>query len=147
MGSLGPDERQASLASDNGALNVAGYEVAGSADKLSPTLQEQFSKHLFARVGCLIVLPFCVYLSFFWIHFKILKFSGTGDSFMSAAFQETLHGNELLLHAQGVLQIDEPASLTLWTDQRAIRCVRRAALLRHCHGQAQGHWLLLAHAH
>lgn len=43
-----------------------------------------------------------LYLSFFWAHFKILKFSGPGDSFMSPAFQETLQGNELLLNAQGV---------------------------------------------
>jgi dolichyl-phosphate-mannose-protein mannosyltransferase len=42
-----------------------------------------------------------IYLSFFWVHFKILKYSGPGDSFMSPAFQETLQGNELLLNAQG----------------------------------------------
>jgi dolichyl-phosphate-mannose-protein mannosyltransferase len=44
-----------------------------------------------------------IYLSFFWVHFKILKYSGPGDSFMSPAFQETLQGNELLLNAQGEL--------------------------------------------
>lgn len=38
---------------------------------------------------------------FFWVHFKILIYSGPGDTFMSPAFQETLLGNELLLNAQG----------------------------------------------
>jgi dolichyl-phosphate-mannose--protein O-mannosyl transferase len=49
----------------------------------------------------LILLPFIVYLSFFWVHFTILKQSGTGDVFMSPAFQETLAGNEMLLSSAG----------------------------------------------
>ena len=49
----------------------------------------------------MILVPFLIYLSFFWAHFKILKYSGPGDTFMSPAFQETLAGNELLLNAQG----------------------------------------------
>ena len=59
-------------------------------------------RHFFARVLGLIVLPFFVYLSFFWIHFKVLSHSGTGDHFMSPAFQESLQGNELLLKAHGM---------------------------------------------
>ena len=42
-----------------------------------------------------------VYLFIFWIHFKLLIYSGPGDTFMSPAFQETLRGNELLLNSQG----------------------------------------------
>ena len=49
----------------------------------------------------LIVVPILFYLSFFWAHFKVLKHSGPGDTFMSPAFQETLQGNELLLNSQG----------------------------------------------
>ena len=56
-----------------------------------------------ARAIGLIVVPFVVYLSFFWVHFKVLKNTGPGDSFMSPAFQETLVGNELLLNSQGML--------------------------------------------
>ncbi|KAF9512686.1 glycosyltransferase family 39 protein [Hydnum rufescens UP504] len=67
---------------------------------------EQVWRHFFARALGLILLPFIVYLSFFWIHFKILKYSGTGDSFMSPAFQETLHGNELLLNSQEIRYYD-----------------------------------------
>jgi len=91
-------------------------QTRSSTDRPLRHLQEQFSKHLFARVGCLILLPFCVYLSFFWIHFKVLKFSGTGDSFMSAAFQETLQGNELLLHAQGPSESERCCTLLRLTD-------------------------------
>jgi dolichyl-phosphate-mannose-protein mannosyltransferase len=54
-----------------------------------------------ARAIGLIVVPFIIYLSFFYVHFAILTRSGTGDTFMSPAFQETLIGNELLMNSQG----------------------------------------------
>lgn len=37
----------------------------------------------------------------FWVHFAILTKSGTGDSFMSSEFQQTLHGNPMLSEARG----------------------------------------------
>jgi dolichyl-phosphate-mannose-protein mannosyltransferase len=55
-----------------------------------------------ARTVGLIVVPFVIYLSFFYVHFAILVQSGPGDSFMSPAFQETLAGNEMLLNSQGM---------------------------------------------
>jgi dolichyl-phosphate-mannose-protein mannosyltransferase len=58
-------------------------------------------RHFFARALGLIVVPFIVYSSFFWIHFKVLSHSGTGDHFMTPRFQESLAGNELLLKAHG----------------------------------------------
>ncbi|KAG8902034.1 hypothetical protein FRB99_004858 [Tulasnella sp. 403] len=67
---------------------------------------EQFYRHFAARALGLIVWPFMVYLSFFWIHFKVLKYSGTGDSFMSPQFQESLAGNELLLNSQEIRYYD-----------------------------------------
>ncbi|KAG9043252.1 hypothetical protein FS837_009835 [Tulasnella sp. UAMH 9824] len=67
---------------------------------------EQFWRHFAARALGLIVWPAIVYLSFFWAHFKVLKYSGTGDSFMSPAFQETLAGNELLLNSQEIRYYD-----------------------------------------
>ena len=54
-----------------------------------------------ARAIGLILVPFIVYLSFFWVHFAILTKPGPGDSFMSPAFQESLEGNELLMNSQG----------------------------------------------
>ncbi|CDZ98086.1 glycosyltransferase family 39 protein [Phaffia rhodozyma] len=71
-----------------------------------PLTMEHFSKHFLARTICLIVVPFGVYLSFFWLHFKILNRTGTGDTFMSAAFQETLMGNELLMNSQELRYLD-----------------------------------------
>ena len=63
--------------------------------------QEHFWRHFAARAVGLIVIPLVVYLSFFWIHFTILTHSGTGDSFMSPQFQESLVGNELLMNSIG----------------------------------------------
>jgi hypothetical protein len=63
--------------------------------------QAYFTRHFAARAFGLIVFPFIIYLTIFYIHFSILIYSGPGDSFMSPAFQETLKGNELLLNAQG----------------------------------------------
>lgn len=63
--------------------------------------QTYFTHHFLARAWGLIVFPFMIYLLWFWIHFKILIYSGPGDTFMSPAFQETLSGNELLLNSQG----------------------------------------------
>jgi dolichyl-phosphate-mannose-protein mannosyltransferase len=62
---------------------------------------EHFGKHFTARAVSLILVPLVVYLSFFWMHFTILSHSGPGDNFMSPAFQETLMGNEMLMHSQG----------------------------------------------
>ena len=64
-------------------------------------LQEHFWRHFVARAIGLIAIPLVVYLSFFWIHFTILTHSGTGDSFMSPQFQESLAGNELLMNIVG----------------------------------------------
>jgi dolichyl-phosphate-mannose--protein O-mannosyl transferase len=65
------------------------------------TFQEHFYRHFVARVIGLIVVPLIVYLSFFWVHFAILTRSGTGDTFMSPRFQESLAGNELLMNSIG----------------------------------------------
>ena len=64
-------------------------------------LQDHFWNHFSARAAGLIVLPFIIYLSFFWVHFALLPTSGPGDTFMSPAFQETLAGNEMLMNSQG----------------------------------------------
>lgn len=52
-------------------------------------------RHFFARVFGLILLPFLLYVSFFYIHLKVLNKSGNGDGFFSSAFQSQLQGNSL----------------------------------------------------
>ncbi|KAE9399518.1 glycosyltransferase family 39 protein [Gymnopus androsaceus JB14] len=96
----------------NGVLTVATVGVAVLIDlwgildhKRSPTM-DYFWKHFAARAVGLIVIPFIIYLSFFWVHFALLPTSGTGDSFMSPAFQETLAGNEMLLNSQEIRYYD-----------------------------------------
>nr|VWO96990.1 O-mannosyltransferase [Ganoderma boninense] len=67
---------------------------------------EYFWRHFMARATAFIVLPLFLYLSIFWVHLSLLTNSGTGDSFMSPAFQETLRGNELLLNSQELRYYD-----------------------------------------
>ncbi|OBZ89302.1 Dolichyl-phosphate-mannose--protein mannosyltransferase 4 [Choanephora cucurbitarum] len=63
----------------------------------------QFIHHFFARFASLIVIPCVVYMFWFYVHFEILKFSGPGDVYMSAAFQETLHNNPLRLQSLEIM--------------------------------------------
>lgn len=65
-------------------------------------LQDYFWRHFTARAIGLIAVPFVIYLSFFYIHFSVLSYSGPGDVFMSPAFQETLVGNDMLLNSRGL---------------------------------------------
>ena len=54
----------------------------------------------------LIVVPAIVYLFWFWVHFKVLNKSGTGDDFMSPAFQQTLKDSPLALAAEEIRYYD-----------------------------------------
>ncbi|KAG6821448.1 hypothetical protein H0H93_010172 [Arthromyces matolae] len=96
----------------NGILTVFTIGIAVLIDlwdildvKKNPNI-EYFWKHFWARVVGLIIVPFIVYLSFFYIHFAILTRSGPGDTFMSPAFQETLLGNDMLLNSQEIRYYD-----------------------------------------
>lgn len=71
---------------------------------------KQFSKHFLARAFSLIVLPFMIFLFWFYVHFAILINSGPGDNFMSPEFQETLGENILAKEAK---QINFYDTLTL----------------------------------
>lgn len=71
---------------------------------------EYFLKHFFARIWSLIVVPFVLYLLWFYIHFAVLLKSGPGDPFMSPAFQETLEDSPLARDAKSIYYYD---SLTL----------------------------------
>lgn len=68
---------------------------------LSSTSQDQVARHFMARAFGLIIVPAMVYLFWFWVHFRVLNRSGTGDEFMSPAFQQTLLESPLTLNAEG----------------------------------------------
>ncbi|CCF49897.1 hypothetical protein NDA10_007841 [Ustilago hordei] len=68
---------------------------------------EQVARHFLARVLSLIVLPFAIYLFWFWVHFAILIKSGPGDAFMSSQFQQTLQGNPMLSSARELQYYDQ----------------------------------------
>ncbi|CCF57765.1 hypothetical protein KAFR_0D01190 [Kazachstania africana CBS 2517] len=54
-----------------------------------------YINHWLARIVCLIVFPFLVFLLCFKIHFILLSHSGTGDSNMPSLFQARLIGTEV----------------------------------------------------
>ncbi|KAF9163839.1 hypothetical protein DFQ26_002095 [Actinomortierella ambigua] len=56
----------------------------------------EFMRHFYARAIGLILVPFLIYLFWFYVHFEVLKYSGPGDDFMSTEFQETLQGNSMI---------------------------------------------------
>lgn len=66
----------------------------------------EVSRHFVARFYGLIVLPFIIYLFWFYVHFSVLTKSGTGDAFMSSAFQETLGDSPLAATAKQVNYYD-----------------------------------------
>lgn len=67
---------------------------------------EYFGYHFLARAFSLIVVPFVLYLSWFWIHFAILTRSGPGDAFMSPEFQETLADSPMAKDAKEINYYD-----------------------------------------
>ncbi|KAH9815607.1 family 39 glycosyltransferase [Melampsora americana] len=74
-------------------------------------------QHVSARILGLIVFPAIVYLFWFWVHFSVLINSGTGDEFMTAAFQETLIGSPLTLASEEIHYND-----TITLQHRATKC-------------------------
>lgn len=63
---------------------------------------EEVAKHFLARLVSLILIPFCIYLYWFHLHFSILRKSGPGDAFMSAEFQATLEESPMLRDSKTV---------------------------------------------
>ena len=58
-------------------------------------MQMYTMKHFLARALCLIVIPVVLYVAIFYVHLRVLIFSGEGDEFYSSAFQVSLEGNPL----------------------------------------------------
>lgn len=69
--------------------------------------QDYVGRHFFARVVGLILVPACVYLFWFWVHFAVLTRSGSGDDFMSPAFQQTLLDSPLTALAEGACAVSD----------------------------------------
>ncbi|VEU21681.1 DEKNAAC102206 [Brettanomyces naardenensis] len=65
-----------------------------------------FFKHFAVRLLLLIVVPFFIYLFWFYLHFAILTKSGPGDGFMSPEFQETLGDSLLARQAKDIYYHD-----------------------------------------
>lgn len=51
--------------------------------------------HWLARAGCLIAVPFLLFIFGYWIHFQVAYKSGPGDDSMSPEFQSTLENNKV----------------------------------------------------
>lgn len=49
-----------------------------------------FLRHFVQRLNYLVLLPFVLYLFWFWVHFKILKYGSDDNQFMSETFQDSL---------------------------------------------------------
>lgn len=77
---------------------------------------EHVCQHFAARVLALIILPAMLYLFWFWVHFTILNKSGTGDEFMSPAFQQTLRDSPLMLNSEGWSLLLLRSHLEIQTD-------------------------------
>ncbi|CAN8031907.1 unnamed protein product, partial [Ixodes persulcatus] len=72
----------------------------------------QVAKHFASRALCLILLPVCLYMFYFYIHLQVLYKSGSGDGFFSSEFQSRLKGNSLYM-ASMPRQVAYGAQLTL----------------------------------
>jgi dolichyl-phosphate-mannose-protein mannosyltransferase len=66
-----------------------------------------FIRHIARRLFCLILVPFLIYLFWFYVHFKILKNSGPGDLFMTLEFEESLGNSPLPKKAHPVYYYDK----------------------------------------
>lgn len=56
---------------------------------------KKYGYHWSARILALIIIPFCVFLLAFKVHFDLLYKSGTGDANMSSLFQANLEGSDV----------------------------------------------------
>lgn len=81
---------------------AVGYDLWELLDYRTGLTIEEFLKHFMARFFLLIVVPFIIYLNWFYIHFAVLTKSGPGDPFMSSEFQETLSDSILAKESKDI---------------------------------------------
>ncbi|ORX82773.1 PMT-domain-containing protein [Anaeromyces robustus] len=65
--------------------------------------------HWISRIICLIIIPFAIYSSLFYIHFNWFEYSGDGSPKMSTAFKSRLKGNTLY----GPLEVTSNSTVTI----------------------------------
>ncbi|KAI9503800.1 Dolichyl-phosphate-mannose--protein mannosyltransferase 4 [Coemansia spiralis] len=66
------------------------YDLWRIIDIRRGTTMFDFCRHFVARAFALIVVPFMLYLSFFYIHFALLTHTGPGDAYHTSKFQMQL---------------------------------------------------------
>lgn len=71
------------------------------------TTMSQFVNHFVARAFALIVVPFAIYLSFFYVHFAVLTHTGPGDAYHSSKFQMQLIDNPMTVSSFSVYYGDQ----------------------------------------
>lgn len=69
-----------------------------------------YLNHWIARIVCLIILPFSIYVFSFILHFSLLYKSGPGDAQMSSLFQANLEGNSM---TENPLEVAYGSNLTI----------------------------------
>ncbi|KAG8770605.1 Protein O-mannosyltransferase 2, partial [Serendipita sp. 398] len=72
--------------------------------------KRDYVNHWIARIAMLMVLPLCIYMMSFKLHFLILNHSGPGDAQMSSLFQANLEGNDF---SKNPLEIAFGSKITL----------------------------------
>ncbi|KAG4303691.1 hypothetical protein PCANB_000074 [Pneumocystis canis] len=87
-----------------------------------------FMENFLAKIFCLIIFPFILYLFWFYIHFAVLSKTGPGDKFMSPSFQETLEGNILSTSSIQVNYYDKILIMHKETDAYLHSCNARYPL-------------------
>ncbi|KAK3088845.1 hypothetical protein FSP39_024538 [Pinctada imbricata] len=70
-------------------------------------------KELFSRVFFLVTIPFCLYISIFYVHLSILTKAGPHDNVMTSAFQASLEGGLATLTKGQPLNIAYGSQVTL----------------------------------
>ena len=66
-----------------------------------------FTQHIAHRLFSLILVPFLIYLFWFYVHFKILKYTESNNSWMTPEFQATLEDSPLAKVARPVYYYDK----------------------------------------
>ncbi len=83
------------------------------------------------------LIPICLYMLIFQIHFLLLKKSGPGDAFMSQAFQSTLVGNEK------IQVTTHPSFLQKFFELNKVMYTANQNLKTHSYGSKWWSWPLM----
>ncbi|QPG75602.1 hypothetical protein FOA43_002959 [Brettanomyces nanus] len=71
----------------------------------------RYTAHWMARILALIVIPLCVFMTCFKVHFDLLSGTGPGDATMSSLFQANLLGSSLTTGPRDVMTINSTVTI------------------------------------